>query len=528
MPDYRVAVYIRLSNADEETGSKKDESNSVVHQRMLLNRYLDQKEELKSCPRTEFVDDGFSGTNTDRPSFKRMIDQVKRGEINLICVKDFSRFSRDYIEIGDYLECLFPFLRVRFISVNDGYDSYDYKGTTGGLDVVMRNIVYAAYSKDLSAKVRSAKVQRRKKGHFVDGHVPMGYMRDPEDKHSLLIDEEAAAIIRRIFRMAAEGTGVTEIANALNEEGVPSPSQYRKLKGPQTHQDYGALDPKWSYSSLHVILKRYSYTGALVADTKLRTAPCSKHFRKQSREDWFVKENDQPAIISPEEYEKAQKIFKQMRKAKKTPKDYPLRSLVRCGGCGRIMKRRVKGYGFECRYRFDSEDSDCLKTGYETEKDLEEIVFNAIRMYIIGIEAAEKDARAFRSKKASGLQSLLDQLSSLQKREEHIKADKLRQYESYAAGVTAKDVYLRNKSSADEQLSAIREEIDQCERSMAELEHTLPEEKSMEQEVADRFKDQYELTNEMALAFIEAVYIQPGGQVEIRWKFKDPLEKNKD
>lgn len=528
MPDYRIAVYIRLSNADEETGSKKDESNSVVHQRMLLNRYLDQNADLASFPRTEFVDDGFSGTNTDRPSFQRMIRQVKQGEINLICVKDFSRFSRDYIEIGDYLECLFPFLRVRFISVNDGYDSYDYKGTTGGLDVVMRNIVYAAYSKDLSAKVRSAKTQRRKKGHYVDGQVPMGYRRDPADKHTLLIDEEAAAIIRRIFRMAAEGTGVTEIAKTLNEEGVPSPSQYRKLKGPKTRQDYGALDPKWSYSSVHEVLIRYSYTGALVADTKLRTAPCSKKFRKQPREKWFVKEGDHPAIISAEEYEKAQEIFKPMRKGKKDPKDYPLRSLVRCGSCGRIMKRRVKGYGFACRFRFDSENSDCLKTGFETERDLEGIVFRAIQMYIIGIEANEKDAQDFRSRKASSLQSLLEQLSSLQKREEHIKAGKLRQYESYAAGDITRDVYQRNKSSADEQLSAIHEEIGQCERSMAELEHRLPEEKSMEQELADRFKGQEELTNEMALAFIDAVYILPGSQVEIRWKFKDPLAENED
>ena len=149
MNDVRIAIYIRLSMADEETGKSRDESNSIIHQRMLIHHFLDTHPTLSGYPRTEFVDDGFSGTNTDRPAFQRMIAMIKTGQYNLCITKDFSRFARDYIEMGDYLECLFPFLHVRYISINDGYDSDDYKGTTGGLDVVMRSIVYAAYSRDL-------------------------------------------------------------------------------------------------------------------------------------------------------------------------------------------------------------------------------------------------------------------------------------------------------------------------------------------------------------------------------------------
>ena len=527
MNNYRIAVYIRLSNADEGTGSKKDESNSIAHQRLLLNRYLNQREELSGFQRIEFIDDGYSGTNTDRPSFQRMIHQVKQGEINLICVKDFSRFSRDYIEIGDYLECLFPFLQVRFISVNDGYDSFDYMGSTGGLDVVMRSIVYDAYSKDLSAKVRSAKVQRRKKGHFVDGNVPMGYYRDPVDKHTLRIDEEAAGIIRRIFRMAGEGTSVTEIVKILNDEGVCSPSQYRRQKDTQTRQDYRSLDPKWSYSSIYVILTRYSYTGALVADIKLRTAPCSKHFRKHPREKCFVKENDQPAIISSEEYEKAQKIFKPVRKVKKTAHVYPLRSLVRCGCCGRIMNRRIKGYGFVCPYRFDSQESDCMRIRFDEEKKLENLVYKAIQLYLSGIGANEKEKRTCQQKRVSSIQSLTDQMSSLQKREETIKGEKLQQYEKYVSGVLSRKEYLSSKNSSDEKLKEIHEAISECESSLKELEDWFPEKNSLENELTERFQNEPELTNEMALAFIEAVYIHPDSQIEIKWRFQDPFSTMK-
>lgn len=164
MSEYNIAVYIRLSMADEDTGKSKAESDSVANQRSLINRFLDCHSELSQCQRSEFCDDGFTGTNMDRPAFAEMMQRVKVGKFNLVCVKDFSRFSRDYIEIGDCLECLFPFLRVRFISINDHYDSADFVGTTGGMDVAMRNIAYAAYSKDLSMKTTSAKIQRMLRG----------------------------------------------------------------------------------------------------------------------------------------------------------------------------------------------------------------------------------------------------------------------------------------------------------------------------------------------------------------------------
>lgn len=250
--EYNIGIYIRLSMADEDTGyGSKAESDSIGNQRMLINRFLDNHPELSHCQRSEFADDGYTGTNFHRPQFTQMMEKVKRGEIDLICVKDFSRFSRDYIETGNYLECTFPFMGVRFISINDGYDSDDYKGTTGGLEVVMRSIIYAAYSKDLSVKTTSAKIQMMKQGKYVGGYAPYGYVLHPTIRNKLAVDPEAADVIRRIFREALEGSNTSQIARSLNDEGIPTPGQYFKSKHPDKKK-FSNMSEKISWETVMV------------------------------------------------------------------------------------------------------------------------------------------------------------------------------------------------------------------------------------------------------------------------------------
>lgn len=180
-------------------------------------------------------------------------------------VKDFSRFGRSYIELGDYLERIFPFLGVRFISINDHYDSKDYKGTTGGLDVVMKNIVYDYYSKALSVNVKTAKYQKMKQGKYIGGHVPYGLAKDPKDKHKLITDPEAAVVVREIFDMALAGMKIVDIARVLNERGTETPAEYYRTKHPESSRfAHKSSKSCWSHCSVRKILQQEMYYGAIV------------------------------------------------------------------------------------------------------------------------------------------------------------------------------------------------------------------------------------------------------------------------
>lgn len=307
MSNKTIAIYIRLSMADEMTDFGKVESESIGNQRMYIHHFLNENQELAEEQRIEFVDDGYTATNGNRPQFTEMIERVQKGEIQVICVKDFSRFFRDYIEAGNYLECVFPFLGVRFISINDHYDSEDYKGTTGGLEMVMRNIIYASYSKDLSVKVKSAKRVLMEQGKYGGGHPVYGYALDPKDKYRLIIDKEAAKIVRLMFDMALEGKNTGQIAEYLNQNRVPTRGQYFMARNPNTKKYKTTKETSiWSTGQVRVILKNYLYTGAMVCGKQTRITVGSP---KTKEGDMVVVENTHEAIVTKEEYEKVKAIF---------------------------------------------------------------------------------------------------------------------------------------------------------------------------------------------------------------------------
>ena len=215
----KLYLYIRLSDADDDL-KFKTESESIANQRTLLYRFIRARREFDGYEVVEFIDDGYSGTNGNRPSFERMIESLKNGEANVVICKDFSRFFRDYVEIGDYLERIFPFLGVRFIAVNDGYDSDDYKGSTAGMEVVMKYIVYSYYSRDLSQKIKTVMSTRKSKGEFVASQAPYGYMKDPDDSKHWIPDREAADVVYEIGLYVMDGFGPSQIARKLRERKI--------------------------------------------------------------------------------------------------------------------------------------------------------------------------------------------------------------------------------------------------------------------------------------------------------------------
>ena len=225
------AIYLRLSIEDgsweHKESRRQDESNSISSQRRMLREYIRKDKELSKQELAEFCDDGFSGTSMDRPGMQELLKQVKQGKIGCILVKDMSRFSRDYIELGTYLNQIFPFMGVRFIALNDHYDSREHEGSTTPLDTAFQTLLYDLYSKDISVKVKTSFENKCANGEYVFGQVPFGYEKSRTEKNVVVVNEKEAEIVRRIFSLAGDGLSSTQIAKRLIEEHVPTATQMR-------------------------------------------------------------------------------------------------------------------------------------------------------------------------------------------------------------------------------------------------------------------------------------------------------------
>ena len=212
--DKTVALYMRLSDEDDNLAAH-EESNSISHQRKLMLDHIQKLPELKDCNIIEFADDGYSGADFNRPDFVKMMGLVKAGKIQVIVTKDYSRLGRDYLEVGNYMECIFPVLQVRYISVNDSYDSANSFGSTGGMSVALKNLVNALYCKDASKKVRAAKAVLAKQGKYIAAFAPFGYQKSEDDKHMLVPNPVTAPVVRLIFELATKGMKYTEIRSLI-------------------------------------------------------------------------------------------------------------------------------------------------------------------------------------------------------------------------------------------------------------------------------------------------------------------------
>ena len=527
MKEPKVAIYIRLSLADEDNGRSKIESNSVQHQRMLINEYLDRHEELKDAPRTEFVDDGYTGTNTDRPGFQAAMKALRSGEANVLVTKDFSRAMRDYAEMGNYLECVFPFLGVRYISINDGYDSNDYKGVTGGMEVVLRNIVYASYSKDLSVKTTTAKLQMMKQGKYIGGFAPYGYRFHPDIRNKLAVDPESAEVVRRIFDLALEGKKTGEIACALNVDGVPTPGSYFRMKHPGSRRFQKKREENgWTSYAVLAVLRQYEYTGATVGHKRSKAGLSIKKTLPNDRADWIVVEGMHEAIVSKEEFMQVQGMLGLRPSGKRKGRLYPLKGVVRCGECRRALTRR-RGTGGRVYFICDNSRADpnarCPRCRHYLEEDL-----NAIQQMLSLYQRGAGGKKGMELTRKGQIASCAAELSRLQQLQERYRQEKLRAYESYIAEIFTREKYLEEKAKLDAALEELELQMKQQQRILTELEE-MEKQKGSGEEPLDVLNKSYgnadQLTNEMVRAFVKDLYVFSDSRVEIVWKFQDVFER---
>lgn len=327
-----ACMYLRLSREDGDSS----ESNSISNQRQIIKSYAKENDIKLSY---EYVDDGYSGSNFDRPHFKNMINDLNKGKFNIIIVKDLSRFGRDYIESGKYLQKIFPEKSVRFISVNDNYDSENADMSDTHLILPIRNFINDSYCRDISMKVKSSKVVKRKNGEFIGAFAPFGYKKDDKDKHKLVIDKEVSHIIERIFNMKIEGYSSKAIADFLNSIGTITPSKHKENNGDNFNTGFVVKNAKWDAKMINRIISNKVYIGVLEQGKTTKLNYKSKKEIDVSKEDWIVIQNAHEPIISKSIYLLANKML--LRDVKQS-KDKPciLSGMLYCKDCGSPMVRR--------------------------------------------------------------------------------------------------------------------------------------------------------------------------------------------
>ncbi len=524
MNETTVALYMRLSREDDkaiENGLVKDESNSISNQRKLLLGFLKKKPEFADSLTVQYVDDGYSGTGFERPGFLEMMDGIKKGKIQCVIVKDFSRFGRDYIELGDYIEHIFPFMQVRFIAVNDGYDSEEYKGKTPDIDVPFRNLAYSLYSQDISDKIKSSLAVRRKKGLYVGSIPPYGYQRGEEG--FLTPDEETKGIVQRIYREYLSGKGLAELARELNGEGIPSPKQHKINKGILRGEKEESFRDKsfegktyfWIPATLRQILRNETYTGVLLSGNYI-SGPLGSGKRVFVRESERVRvENAHPAVIDKATFREVQK--KMHTKKRGEEKQFLLKGLVRCGECGRLMVKDKKL--FRCRYQ---QFTDHRNVESIQEAELEGIVWKAVYNQLQFLEEKEavfqREKELCEEKRKKLLPEMKRKKMQTEKKREEIKL----LYHRYRQGKMGKAEYLARKM----QERNLEEEME------AELAGLGAEKRGLEKKMEEtgagsasimEWMECREDKQKVLRYLIDSVDVYEEKVIEIKWKFRDRL-----
>jgi site-specific DNA recombinase len=436
---FNTAVYIRLSREDGD----KEESDSVGNQRKLLTEYIGEKEEL--VLHDVYVDDGYTGTNFNRPSFQRMVADIEGRKVNCVIVKDLSRFGRDYIETGRYLERVFPELGVRFISITDGIDSvrqaYD-------MLLPIKNIFNEQYARDISNKIQATVRSKQKAGEFIGAFASYGYKKSPIDKNKLVIDEYASEIVKRIFSLFIQGAGKQSIAKILNADGILCPSEYKKISG-ENYKNGNHLKTTsyWTYSTINVMLKNEMYIGNMVQGKKHQRMRDKQ--RPVEKSNWIRVTNTHEAIIDNDTWDKAQKLLlKKHRDIDLEINRNVFAGFIKCGDCGGAMMKNFwrrtdgsKSYSFYCGTYKRSGKDYCTPHTLPLQV-IDEIVLGDLKAIVQSVANLQELVRT-QSVSTSKVKKFPDtELMKTESELERVRKLKKSVYEDYREALVSKEEFL--------------------------------------------------------------------------------------
>ena len=472
MTDHRkTAVYIRLSAEDDNVdGRAKKESDSVTSQRILLKSFVIDELGVAESDILEYVDDGVSGTHFKRQGFQQLQDDMKSGEIGCVVVKDFSRFGRDYLEVGFYIEYIFPLLQIRFISINDSYDSAASSGMTGGMNVALQNLVYNMYSLDLSKKISSALQTRTRNGTRLPVNARYGYKKGKDGR--LEVDPEAAKVVKMIFRMAAEGTSFADITRELNRQAIATCDEQKLSRGDQVQfQRFDTIKKKhWSPTTVAAIVRDEIYIGTRIWG-KTR---CSMHTGHKAvlndETEWVRLENHHTAIIDRALFEKANEMHpKKKRSVAESRTNFTLErrkkqpALLICANCGHSLLKETE-HLLKCSDARTNGDPVCRSLVIRREP-LEENILGLVHQYAASMLEKEKKVSSNRQCDDKEINT-----AELQKQSRQLTSEKMKLYDDYKDGRIDRDSYKQRAGKISVQLEEIKRKIEDAENSKKLLE----------------------------------------------------------
>ena len=533
---YHTAGYIRLSVED----SGKSDGYSLINQEKLVRDFIAEQQDMQLY--RLYIDNGVTGTVFERPAFDEMMQDMKDGKIDCIVVKDLSRLGRNYLEAGNYLEQIFPFFRVRFISITDGYDSISSNLTDESLIIPLKNIINEGYAKDISLKITTSFEIRKKQGQFIGKYPVYGYLKDPENKNYLIVNPETSGIVNRIFQMRDSGMALGAIANQLNEENIPSPARYLWLKGLSKEERH--RDSYWDRTNVRRLLKNKMYLGMLVYGKERRSL--AKGIKRQSvpESEWKYVPNAHEAIIDQELFDSVQMKLEGAKqeyfKMTGINEDYQPENLFRgrihcseCGGAMRMSKLvkarkdgRIDRYAvYECCRRKKLYDRSCSQRSIRKDV-LDKTIEEAIRFHIrIFLDTEQVIAKLNRSRK--GRVAASDIQSNIREKQRRIsKIERLSTgiYEDYREGILNEEEYLAIRKQYEEERAGLLKEVDSLIQAETGYEEDYHNTGSLA-DVVRKYAEFKELNREIVESFIADIQVHTDAHLTITFCFEDEFQR---
>lgn len=526
--EWRAGLYIRLSREDGD----KPESESIRSQKAILERFVYENPSVALS--NYYIDDGWSGTDFERPAFREMLADITGKKINCVIVKDLSRFGRNYVEAGKYLETVFPLFGIRFIAVNDMIDSVSNPQSINNVIVPFKNIINDEYCRDISLKVRSALDIRRRQGKFIGSFAAYGYKKDLTDHNRLVVDEESAETVKRIYKSFLDGNSISAIVRELNGCGIPNPSQYKAAKGLNCRKSAGKTSGLWLDSTVRRILTNELYIGNLVQKKSEVISHKIHRSRAVAADNRIVVENTHEPIISKADFQQVQSLLN--RDTRISPQNGMLSKFagfIKCADCGRAMVKRTirqpyKTYEYYvCSTYKKTHSNACTKHAIRADV-LDDIVLTVLNKYVQTAvdfdRLVEKINKADRGGKSSKLSS---ELSAKERELAKFRKILLDVYPDYKNGLLTLEDYFVLKKRYEESVEKTKTEIGRIKSEMQKFENGVDGANEFISSFK-KYKGFTEITRDVVVELIDNVFIGEGGEVEISLKCKDAFVSAKN